>query len=66
VSSKTNAEMLNYWVSLCGGPSIENAGNIGDDENGAITARSGQASAENSDFNFPAGTEFLEITVARN
>lgn len=59
--SETNVEMLNYWVPPCGGE-----GNLGDDENGAITAHPGQAVAENPNFNFPAGAELLEITVTRN
>jgi len=64
--SESNVEMLSYWVPPCGGPSIEDGGNIGDEENGAITAHPGQAGAENPDFNFPAGSEFLEVTVTRN
>jgi len=59
--SEVNVEMLNYWVPPCGGE-----GNLHDDEGGAITIHPGQASAENPDFNFPAASELLEITVTRN
>ena len=64
--SETNVQMLNYWVPPCGGPAVDAGGNIGDDENGAITLHPGQAEAENPIYNFESGTEWLEITVTRN
>ncbi len=64
--SESNIQTLNYWVPPCGGPSIEDGGNLGDDENGAITAHPGQSEAENPNFNFEAGAQFLEVTVTRN
>jgi len=61
--SESNVEMLDYWVPPCGGGDE----NIGDEENGAIAAHPGQANVlENEDFNFPAGSRFLEISVTRN
>lgn len=59
--SESNILTLDYWVGPCG-----TEANIGDDENGAITAHPGQSGSENPDFDFEAGTEFLEITVTRN
>lgn len=59
--SENNVLTLDYWVPPCGG-----MGNIGDEEDGSITAHPGQAGAENADFDFEAGTELLEITVTRN
>jgi len=59
--SETNVLTLNYWVPPCGG-----TGNIGDDEGGAITAHPGQSGSENPDFDFPAGSQFLELTITPN
>lgn len=53
---------LNYWVPPCGGGDS----NLGDEENGAITAHLGQSGSENADFDFEAGTELLQITVTPN
>ncbi len=64
--SETNVLSLNYWVPPCGGPSIEDGGNIGDDENGSIMAHPGQAGSEAPQFDFPAEAALLEITVTRN
>lgn len=64
--SETNVESLAYWVPPCGGPSVENGGNQGDVENGAISAHPGQANSEDAQFNFAAGSELLEVTVTRN
>jgi len=59
--AETNVLTLNYWVPPCGG-----TGNIGDDEGGAITAHPGQSGSENPDFDFPAGSQFLELTITPN
>ena len=64
--SETNVENLNYWVDACGGPAPDAGGNLGDEENGSITAHPGQAAAENPVYNFAAETPLLEITVTRN
>ncbi len=60
--SETNVLMLNYWVPPCGGGDA----NITDVEGGAIQLHPGQNGSENPDFDFPAGSEFLEVTVTRN
>lgn len=62
--SETNIQTLNYWVGPCS-PGGESP-NIGDSENGAITAHPGQANSENPVFNFPAGSELLEVTIIAN
>jgi len=59
--SETNVLELNYWVPPCGGE-----GNLGDEENGSITAHPGQSESENADFDFAADAQLLEITVTRN
>ena len=61
--SETNVTMLNYFVPPCNGGVSDN---ISDEENGAITAHPGQTVAENPAFDFPAGTELLEVTVVAN
>ena len=61
--SETNVLTLNYWVPPCNGGESEN---ITDDENGAIQLHPGQEGSENPIFDFPAESEFLEITVTRN
>ena len=59
--SETNVEMLDWWVPPCGTETNET-----DDENGVITLHPGQANAENPDFNFPEGSELLEVTISVN
>ena len=62
--SESNVLTLNYWVPPCS-PDGESE-NITDDENGSITAHLGQSGSENPDFDFEAGTEYLEVTITRN
>jgi len=64
--SETNLQTLNYWVPPCGGPLVEDGGNIGDDEGSVVLAHPGQAQAENPIYNFEPGTQLLEVTVTRN
>jgi len=65
--SENNVEQLSYWVPPCSGPESDMpSSNLGDDENGLITLHPGQTAAENPDFNFPGGSELLQITVTRN
>ena len=59
--SETNVETLDYWVPPCGTET-----NLTDQENGVITIHPGQTDAENPDFNFPADSELLEITISVN
>jgi len=61
--SETNVLTLDYWVPPCNGGESPN---LGDDENGSITAHPGQSGSENPVFDFAAGTELLEVTVSRN
>lgn len=62
--SETNVLTLDYWVPPC---SADGASpNIGDEENGSIVIHPGQEGSENPDFDFPAGSELLEITVTLN
>ena len=56
--------MLNYWVPPCSADGMSD--NLSDDEAGSITAHPGQSDSENPDFDFPAGSQFLEISVTRN
>jgi hypothetical protein len=62
--SETNVLSLNYWVAPCSADGTSE--NLGDDENGSITAHPGQSGSENPNFDFAAGTEYLEVTVTRN
>jgi hypothetical protein len=62
--SETNVLTLDYWVPPCSEDG--QSPNSGDDENGSITPHPGQSASENSDFDFEAGTEYLEVTVTRN
>ncbi|MFK8081839.1 MAG: spondin domain-containing protein [Granulosicoccus sp.] len=59
--SETNVLTLDYWVPPCGTDE-----NLGDEENGAITAHPGQSGSEGTGFDFDAGTELLQITVTPN
>ncbi len=59
--SETNVLMADYWVPPCGSPT-----NLTDDENGSITPHPGQSGSENPDFDFEAGTRYLEVTITRN
>lgn len=62
--SETNVLTLEYWVPPCSADGV--SANLGDEEAGAITAHPGQAGSENPDFDFAAGTQYLEVTVTRN
>ena len=62
--SETNVLMLNYWVPPCSADGMSD--NLSDDEAGSITAHPGQSGSENPDFDFTAGSQFLEVTVTRN
>jgi hypothetical protein len=59
--SETNVLTLDYWVPPCGSEA-----NLTDDENGSVTLHPGQSGSENPDFDFEAGTRYLEVTVTRN
>ncbi len=59
--SETNVLMADYWVPPCGSPA-----NMTDDENGSVTLHPGQSGSENPDFDFEAGTRYLEVTITRN
>lgn len=62
--SESNVLSLNYWVPPCSADGMSD--NITDDEGGSITAHPGQSGAENPDFDFAAGTEYLQVTITRN
>ncbi|MDB3935271.1 CHRD domain-containing protein [Granulosicoccus sp.] len=59
--SETNVETLDYWVPTCG-TDID----LTDSENGVITLHPGQANAEDAQFNFPADSRLLEMTISVN
>lgn len=59
--SETNVLSLDYWVPPCGTDA-----NLTDNENGSVTLHPGQSGSENPDFDFEAGTRYLEVTVTRN
>ena len=62
--SETNVLTLNYWVPPCS-PDGESP-NITDDENGSVALHPGQSGSENRDFDFEAGTRYLEVTITRD
>lgn len=62
--SETNVLTLNYWVPPCSGDA--GSDNLTDVEGGAIQLHPGQEGSENPDFDFPAGSELLEVTITRN
>ncbi len=62
--SETNVLTLNYWVPPCSGDA--GSDNITDNEGGAIQLHPGQEGSENPVFDFPAGSELLEMTITRN
>ena len=63
--SETNVIDLDYWVPLCG-----SADNNTDDQGGSITAHPGQASESpdlaTAPFDFPAGTQLLQVDIIAN
>ncbi len=59
--SETNVLTADYWVPPCGSEL-----NLTDDENGSIMLHPGQDGSENPDFDFEAGTRYLEVTITRN
>lgn len=62
--SETNVLTLDYWVPPCSADGV--SANLGDEEAGSITAHPGQSGSENANFDFAAGTQYLEVTVTRN
>jgi len=62
--SETNVLSLNYWVPPCSPDGTSD--NITDNENGSIMMHPGQSGSENPDFDFEAGTRYLEVTITRN
>ena len=62
--SETNVLTLNYWVPPCSGDA--GSENLTDNEGGAIQLHPGQEGSENPAFDFPAGSELLEVTITRN
>lgn len=62
--SENNVLTLDYWVPDCS--SSGESPNITDDEGGAITLHPGQEGSPDPGFDFPAGSEFLQVTVVRN
>jgi len=67
--SESNVLMLDYFVPPCNPGNAAGSPNIGDEENGVITAHPGQSGTQNPDFDFTpetAAAGLLEVTITAN